>query len=99
MINPHIIYLLTAMGMTLIGSITVHIYTPTIHRTTQIITNLEECRPCPIFGSFTPAFALQLGKKHGKTSVRVQKGLYILPKHPHITKPTHIHTPTHYKTI
>jgi len=32
---------------------------------------LEECGPCPIFASFTPAFALQMRKKHGKTSVRV----------------------------
>jgi hypothetical protein len=32
---------------------------------------LEECGPCPIFTGFTLAFALQLRKKHGKTSVRV----------------------------
>ena len=41
------------------------------NRTTQITTNLEECGPCPIFGSFTQTFALKLRKKHGKTSVRV----------------------------
>jgi len=73
-------YLSTAIGLTPGGSSTVHIYTQTIHsttqiqtihRTTQITTNLEECGPCPIFSSFTPAFALQLRKKHGKTSVRV----------------------------
>jgi hypothetical protein len=34
---------------------------------------LEECGPCPVFGSFILAFALQLRKKHGKTSVRVRK--------------------------
>jgi hypothetical protein len=34
---------------------------------------VEECRPCPIFASFTLAFALQLRKKHGKPSVRVRK--------------------------
>jgi hypothetical protein len=34
---------------------------------------VEECRPCPVFVSFTLAFALQLRKKHGKTSVRVRK--------------------------
>jgi hypothetical protein len=34
---------------------------------------VEEYRPCPIFASFTLAFALQLRKKHGKTSVRVRK--------------------------
>ena len=27
-----------------------------------------------------------------------QGTVYILPKHPHITKPTHTHTHTHYKT-
>jgi len=33
---------------------------------------VEECGPCPVFARFTLAFALQLRKKHGKTSVRVQ---------------------------
>jgi len=32
-----------------------------------------ECGPCLVFVSFTLAFALQLRKKHGKTSVRVRK--------------------------
>jgi hypothetical protein len=32
-----------------------------------------ECDPCLVFASFTLAFALQLWKKHGKTSVRVKK--------------------------
>jgi len=63
------IYLLTAIGLSPGGSSTEHIYTQIIHRTTQITTNLEECRPCPFFVSFTLAFALQLRKKHGKTSV------------------------------
>jgi len=36
-------------------------------------TNVEECGPCPIFASFTLAFALQLRKKHGKTLVKVRK--------------------------
>ena len=61
--------MLTAIGLTPGGSSTVHIYTQTIHRTTQLIW--EECGPCPIFASFTLAFALQLRKKHGKPSVRV----------------------------
>jgi len=65
------INLSTAIGLTLGGSGTAHIYTQTIHRTAQITTNLEECGPCPIFASFTPAFTLQVRKKHGKTSVRV----------------------------
>jgi len=41
----------------------------TIHET--IPKFLEECGPCPVYASFTLAFALQLRKKHGKTSVRV----------------------------
>jgi hypothetical protein len=52
---------------------TVHIYTQTIHRTTQL-TDWEECEPCPIFASYTLAFALQLRKKHAETSVRVEHG-------------------------
>ena len=100
------IYLSTAIGITPGGSGTVYIYTQTIHGTTQtqtihrtqITTNLEVCGPCPIFASFTPAFALQLRKKHGKTSVRVEEErpytYCILPKHPHITN-LHTHTHTH----
>ena len=71
------IYLLTAIGLTPGGSSTVHIYTQTVHRTTQNKqyieehNNLWECGPCPVLASFTLAFALQLRKKHGKTSVRV----------------------------
>jgi hypothetical protein len=30
-----------------------------------------KCGPCPVFASYTLAFALQLRKKHGKNSVRV----------------------------
>jgi len=66
------IYLSIAIGLTPGGSSTVHIYTQTIHRTTQI-TNLEECGPCPAFACFTLAFALQLRKKPGETSVRIAK--------------------------
>jgi len=33
--------------------------------------SVEECGLYPIFAGFTLAFALQLRKKHGKTSVRV----------------------------
>jgi hypothetical protein len=75
---------LTAIGLLLGGSSTVHIYTQTIQRTTQNKKyieqhkkyieqhkNLEECGPCPVFASFTLAFTLQQRKKHGKTSVRV----------------------------
>jgi len=65
------IYLSTAVGLTSGGSDTVHIYTQTIPRTTQIMTNLEERGLCPVFASFTLSFALQLRKKRGKTSARV----------------------------
>jgi hypothetical protein len=33
--------------------------------------NGGKCGPCPVFASYTLAFALKLRKKHGKTSVRV----------------------------
>ena len=72
-----LIYLLTAIGLSPGGSSTVHIYTQTVHRTTQNKqyieqhNNLGECGPCPVLARFTLAFALQLRKKHGKTSVRV----------------------------
>ena len=71
------IYLLTAIGLPTSGSSTVHIYTQIIQRMTQNKQyteqrkNLEQCRPCPVLASYTLAFALQLRKKHGKTSVRV----------------------------
>jgi len=66
----------TSTGLPPGGSSTVHIYTQTIHRTTQNKQyieqhkkNLEECSPCPVFASYTLVFALQLRKKHGKTRV------------------------------
>jgi hypothetical protein len=72
--------------------VAVHIYTQTIHRTTHITTNVEECGPCTVFTSFTLVFALteekatinlsQFKKNLGRSTV------YILPK-----------TPTHYKTL
>ena len=60
------IYLLTAIGLSLGGSSTVHIYTQTIHRTTQNKQyieqhyNLGECGPCHVLARFTLEFALQL---------------------------------------
>jgi hypothetical protein len=83
--------------------VAVHIYTQTIHRTTQITTeqhkittNVEECGTCPVFASFTLKFVLQLRKKHGKTSDRLKRTLvtvhYTFTKHPHITKPSQTHT-------
>jgi len=75
--NIYDIYLLTAIGLSPGGSSTVHIYTQTIHRTTQIKeyteqrNNLWECGPCPVLARFTLAFALQLREKHVKASFRV----------------------------
>jgi len=69
------IYLLTAIVLTLGGSSAAHIYTQTIHRTTQLTTlvgrlsgvrtqssqtNWEQCGPCPVFANYTLPFALQL---------------------------------------
>jgi len=54
--------LLTSIGLTTGGSSTVHTYTQTIYRTTQLIW--EECGPCPVFASYTLVFALQLRKNH-----------------------------------
>ena len=62
--DTDMIYLLAAIGLTPGGSSTVHIYTQTIYRTTQLIC--EYCGPCPVFASYTLAFVLQLSKKHGK---------------------------------
>ena len=71
------IYLLTAIGLTPGGSSTVHIYTQTVHRTTQSTQTIhktkqfiwEECGPCSVFASYTLTLALQLRGK--KSSVRV----------------------------
>jgi len=69
--------MLTAIGLSPGGSSTVHIYTQTVHTTTQNKqyteqhNSLGECGPCPVLASYTLPFALQLRKNHGKTSVRV----------------------------
>ena len=70
LIVAYYIYLLTVIGLTPGGSSTVHVYTQTVHRTTHLIW--EECGPCLVFESYTLAFALQLRKMHGKTSVRLE---------------------------
>jgi hypothetical protein len=48
-------------------------------RTQSDQTNWEECGPCPVFANYTLAFALQLRKKHGKTSVRVAEECQFAP--------------------
>jgi hypothetical protein len=76
------IYLLTAIGLLPGGSM--HLHTNNTQNntnnngTTQIQANVEVCVPCPVFASFTLAFALQLRKKarknlsQGKKNLRVQ---------------------------
>ena len=109
----YLIYLLPAIGLSPSGS--THLHTNNTqnntnnNQTTQITNNVEECGLCLVLASFTPAFALQLRKKHGKTSVRVRKTsvsvqyTYYQNTHtlqnPH--KHTHYktHTYTHYRTI
>jgi arylamine N-acetyltransferase len=65
------INLFTAIGLTPGGSSTVHIYTQTIHRTTQStqiihkttqLTNWEKYWPCPVFASYTLACLTTEGK-------------------------------------
>ena len=110
-----IIYLLTAIGLSSGGS--THLHTNNTQnnknnkRTTQIQTNVEECGPCPIFVIFTLAFALQLRKKHGRTSVRVRETSVRLRKtsvrlrktsvkvqYTYYQKHPHITKPTHTRT-
>jgi hypothetical protein len=44
----------------------------TQHRTEHItIKTIGKCGLCPVFASYTVAFLIQLRKRHGKTSVRV----------------------------
>jgi len=62
-------YFLTAIGLTIGGSNTVHIYTQTIHRTTQL-TNWEERGPCPRLCELYPGICLTIEEKYGKPSVR-----------------------------
>jgi hypothetical protein len=74
------IYLLTAFGLSPGGSTHLHtnntLNNTNNNRTTQVTTNVEECGLCPMpRASFTLSFALQLWKKHEKTSVRVQYNL------------------------
>ena len=69
---------LTANGLTPGGSSTATFthkqYTEYKERNTHSNHKMwsVKCGPCPVCASYTLAFALQLRKKHGKTSVRVQ---------------------------
>jgi len=59
--------LLTAIGLSPGGSSTVHIYTQTIHGTTQNKQyNLGECGPCPVLTSYTLGICLTTEEKARK---------------------------------
>jgi len=59
----------------------------TIQRTSQDKQYIEEHKnTCPVFAVFTLAFALQLRKKHGKTSVRVVIHKHAMTIHNHNNK-------------
>jgi hypothetical protein len=62
------IYLLTAVGLTPGGSSTVHIYTQTIHRTTQLIWKSAGCAPS------LRVIPWHLPYKWGKSTEKPQSG-------------------------
>jgi hypothetical protein len=59
-----------------------------IHRATQ---QLGRVRAVPVFAGFTLAFALQLRKKHGKTSDRVVIHKHTVRIHSHTIKIHKLH--------
>ena len=65
--------LLTANGLTPGGSITVHIYTQTVHRTTQLTTTLGRMWAVPRLCQFCPVISLTTEEKARKTSVWVRE--------------------------
>jgi hypothetical protein len=70
-----IIYLfVTAIVLIPSGSSTVQTYTQTVRRIRRMehtLKKIGKCGTCPVFASYTLAFALQLRKKHRKPSVWV----------------------------
>jgi hypothetical protein len=70
-----------------------HLYTNgtqnTENGTYVTIKKYGKCRPCPVFASYTLAFALQPRKKHGETSVRVVESAPIFRWQQYST---HLHT-------
>jgi hypothetical protein len=74
------------------------------NRTTQITNNVEECGPCAVFESFYPGICFRTEEKvrknhnQGKRNfsqvnkILSQSTVYIIPRQPHITKPTQTHT-------
>jgi hypothetical protein len=109
MIWCDMIYLFTAIGLSPGGSITVHIYTQTMHRTTQITTNLWRVWAMPRLCEFYSGICLTTeekaqknlsqGKKNlsqgKKTSIRVQYAYY---QNTHTLQNLHTHTHKHMPT-
>jgi hypothetical protein len=91
MLNNYMIYLLTAVGLALGDSSTVHIYTQTIHRTTRSKQYTEQhkyfgsVRAVPCLGELYPGICLT-------TEEKARKNL-----HTYIYTDTHtyVHTYTH----
>jgi len=97
------IYLLTTIGLSPSGSITVHIYTQTIHRTTQTTTNLGTVRAVPRLCEFYLGICLTTEEKarknlsqDKKTSLRVQYTYY---QHTNTLQNLHTYTHTHTHTL
>ena len=94
------IYLLTAVGLSPGGS--THLHTNSTENNT---INLGRVRAVPRLCEFYPGICLTTEEKarnifsQGKKNLS-QSTVYILPKHPHITKPTqtHPHITKQYKT-
>ena len=66
---------LTAIGFTPAGSSTVHIYTQTVHRTTQITNNLRRVRAVPRLREFYSAICLTTQEKAWKNLSQGKKNL------------------------
>jgi hypothetical protein len=88
MYSYDMIYLLTAIGLTPGGSTTVHIYTQTIHRTTQNKQYIEQhnnfgrVRAVPLLGELYPGICLTVEEKarenfiRGSRTIRIHKLQY-----------------------
>ena len=73
-IDRYELYLLSAIGLTPGGSSTVHIYTQTVHGTTQ---NFGRVRAVPRLCELYPRICLTTEEKHRKTSVSVHEECHL----------------------
>jgi hypothetical protein len=70
------------------GNVTTQKYIEQHKKYIEQHNNYEECGPCPVVAGFTLAFALQMKKKHGKTSVRAVIHEHTMRIHSHNNKNT-----------